>query len=104
MSIFRSLNRTESVADTDVAVPASLADAVSFPCRVFDIEIVNPTAGSLSVTVTDKTSGNAIIPTRALLPGGSVSFTCARGRLCPTGFQWQATGTGLTAHLQVSQA
>lgn len=96
MPTFRSHPTKELTAGP--TVPTGLTALTTATAFLSQVYISNPTAGALSILVTD-TAGNAYISIAALPANSASSFNFPE-LIKMTGIKWQAGGAGLIGELQ----
>ena len=79
-----------------MAVPDSITVLTPSTVYVLGITVNNPTATSLTFTVTD-TAGSTLIPAMEVPPGLLIPFSFAFEPI--VGLKWEASGVGLVGHI-----
>lgn len=90
-------------------VPTSPTVVVNSDCYIEELQISNPTGGSVTVNVQDG-NGNSFIPMVPVASGGTISGASHNlrstndsppGRFMPGGVTWSAGATGVTGYMLV---
>ena len=87
--------RTTTLGQWEVGpmlVPNVATDIYSKDAHIFEIHLVNETAGAVTVTINDKQSApRAVVPTTVAVQANSDLVWEFTGRFCPGGLSWVAS-------------
>ena len=79
-------------------VPAVAADLATKDAMLWQLNVVNTTAGALTITMTDKqATPRYILPAVSIAANTAYVVSWPEGLFCDDGINWVASGVGLQA-------
>ena len=81
-------------------VPTNAADIATKDAMLWQIHVVNTTAGALTITMTDKqATARYILPAVSIAANTAYVVSWPEGLFCDDGINWVASGSGLQASI-----